>query len=935
MADDNSATDDGYRIDRRTALKLASVAGVGAIFSGTALADDGADDTVAIDPERTPPWDRLDGLPDRWATDRWFVEFEERPTVRGGTPNAHANERAKLRSQARREDVRFAERHDFTTLWNGLSVTADLTDAVSMSGFEGVEAVYPVAVIDRPVPEDAAPDLDSALAMTGADAVQSERGTTGAGKRVAIVDSGIDYNHPDLGGDGDPETTYTAVDADDRTLTGSDGQEHPRISHGWDYVGAEYDASDPETGEPNPNPDPMDPQGHGTHVAGIVGADAADEDGVTGVAPETTLGAYKIFGAGSSSADIIVAAMEDAYEDGMDIVNMSLGATLAWGQEYPTTAASNELVDQGVVVVNSAGNDGGLGAWSMSAPANAHDVITVASAENTHLEAQAFDVEHGDEQIPYLELTGAEVPPVEGESAPLALPSESEIDGETGYFGCDPDDFAEFPDGRVALIERGHCTFAQKYQNAVAAGASGVVIFNNVSGLFSGTIQDAGVDGVWGAGISDSNGAALADRVAAGEDVTLEFTDETVTVPNPDGGLLSDFSSYGQDVELAFGPSVTAPGGLITSTYPLAQDEYAMLSGTSMSAPHVAGVVALLLAAEPDLDPLEVRDRLQNTADPSPWSLAPDAGFLDHSFRQGAGMVQIDAAIDANQHVTPGQIPVGDGAGTTTMLTIRNEGDEDVEYEIGHTGTLGIAGNTFEPTFQLPGSSVDAPAAVTVPAGSSVDVEATIDAPEYDWPNHQYGGYVEFVPNGEDAATLRVPYAGYDGDYQELPLFGYYDETEFVEREPTLATVVDETEDGTLVTESVDSGHQFTVADGELPIVEAFFGHFPQEMRLYAVDQKREREYLVMEEQYLSRSPDTETVYRYPWSGMVQAGRSDNTRPVPKGRYTIRVEVLRALGDPENPDHWETWESPEFELDTRRAKRRAATPESLPAAAGE
>lgn len=104
---------------------------------------------------------------------------------------------------------------------------------------------------------------------------------------------------------------------------------------------------------------------------------------------------------------------------------------------------------------------------------------------------------------------------------------------------------------------------------------------------------------------------------------------------------------------------------------------------------------------------------------------------------------------------------------------------------------------------------------------------------------------------------------------------------------------------------------------------------------MYAVDQKRGREYLVMEEQYLSRSPDTETVYRYPWAGMVQAGRSDNARPVPKGRYTIRVEVLRALGDPENPDHWETWESPEFELDTRRAKHRAATPESLPAAASE
>ncbi|WP_304612848.1 S8 family serine peptidase [Salinilacihabitans rarus] len=925
-ASSGSDAADGYRLDRRTALKLASVAGVGAVFSGTALGDGASPDGEPIDPDRSPPWEDRDGRGDRWAADRWFVELEAPPTVRGGTPADHADERARLRAAARREGVRFTERYDFTALWNGLSVRADLADAVAMSGFDAVGAVYPVALVDRPDPEEASPELDTALAMTGADRAQN-LGLTGDGRSVAVVDTGVDYNHPDLGGGGDPDETIEA--GADRTF------DHPRISHGWDYVGDEFDASDPDA-EPDPNPDPMDRNGHGTHVAGIAGANAAADDGVTGVAPAVAFGAYKVFGAsGPTTADVIVAALEDAYEDGMDVVNMSLGASLTWGQEYPTTAASNELAAQGVAVVNSAGNDGGLGAWSLSAPANAHDIVSVASAENTSLDALAFEVTALDGSVPYLELSGAELPPTAGESAPLALPAESEIGGETGYFGCEPEDFAAFPEGHVALIERGHCTFARKYLNAVEAGATGVVIFNNVSGLFSGTILDAGVEGVWGAGISRADGLELAALVDAGEEVRLGFTDEEVSVPNPNAGLLSSFSSYGQDVELAFGPTLTAPGGLITSTYPLERDGYAMLSGTSMAAPHVAGAVALLLEAEPDLDPFAVRDRLQNTAEPAPWSLAPGAGFLDHSFRQGAGMLRIDEAVGADRRVEPGQIAVGDADRTEVTVTVYNDGDTDVEYAIDHAGTLGTAASTFEPTFLLPGAAVEAPETVTVPAGDSTAVDVTIVAPGFGWPNHQYGGYVELRPDDEDAATLRVPYAGYDGEYLDLPLFGYYEgPDEFVEREPRLAAIVDEA-DGDPVTEPVEAGHEFAVAEGDYPVVEAFFGHFPREMRVYAEHRESGREWLAMADEYLPRSEGPNHYRQFPWPGTTRAGESDAARPVPSGTYTLRVEVLHTLGDPENPAHWETWKSPAFELDTRRARRPTASPVDSPASSGE
>ncbi|WP_303848709.1 S8 family serine peptidase [Natrononativus amylolyticus] len=915
----------GSQIDRRTALKLAGAVGLGTVFSGTALADDGASAVDRIRPESPPPWEGSGDAPDQWARNRWFVEFAAAPTARGGSPSDHANERAHLRSEARQEGVSFSQRLDFTTLWNGLSVRAELADAVALTALDSVSAVYPVAIVDRPEPADAAPALDTALAMTGTDAAQSELGLTGDGLSVATVDTGIDYNHPDLGGSGDEDVEYTATSDGDRTLTDPDGETHPRITHGWDYVGEGFDSGDPDA-EPNPNPDPMDPQGHGTHVAGITGAEAADEDGVTGVAPGTSLGAYKVFDIGSTSADVIVAALEDAYEDGMDIVNMSLGASLAWGQAYPTTAASNELADQGVVVVNSAGNDGALGAWSLSAPANAHDIISVASAENTHLQALAFDVDQLEEPVPYLEMTGAEAPPTDGESAPLALPSSSVIDDEDGYFGCDPDDFADFPEGHVALIERGHCSFAEKYVHAVDAGAVGVVIYNNIPGLFSGTIEDAGVEGVWGAGIGQADGEALVDLVEAGEEVTLEFTDEMVDSPNPEGGLLSSFTSYGQDVELAFGPSVTAPGGMITSTYPLALEGYAMLSGTSMAAPHVAGAVALLLEEE-DLDPLEVRDRLQNTADPLPWSLAPDAGLLDHSFRQGAGMVQIDRAITAEGRVEPGQIALADRETTEVTLTVSNDADHDVAYAVDHVAALGTGINTFAPTFLNPGGGIAAPETVTVPAGDSVEVDVTIEAPAFGLPNHQYGGYVELTPDDDDLETLRVPYAGYAGDYQELDLFGYFvledDVPDFVEQEPRLSEIVYD-EDGEIAGyEPVEDGHTFALRDDDVPVLEAFFGHFPQEMRVYAVHQQSGREWLAMSDQYLPRSSGPDVYYAFPWPGTTQAGRSDNVRPVPGGTYTLRVEALRTLGDPDADEHWDTWESPEFELETQQGRGRA------------
>lgn len=182
-----------------------------------------------------------------------------------------------------------------------------------------------------------------------------DAGTDGTGIKVGVIDSGINYDHPDLGG------TSTAAFPTSRVTTG------------WDYVG--NDAS------------PMDCFGHGTHVAGILGADGNPKlNGAFGVAPKVTFGAYRVFNcSGEGTTDNVLAAMIQAGKDGMNVVNLSLGATaVSWPTEtaYPLTQAAANLVKQGVVVVASAGNsDKGL--FTVGSPAVAPGVISVAATDAT------------------------------------------------------------------------------------------------------------------------------------------------------------------------------------------------------------------------------------------------------------------------------------------------------------------------------------------------------------------------------------------------------------------------------------------------------------------------------------------------------------------------------------------------------------------------
>ena len=294
--------------------------------------------------------------------------------------------------------------------------------------------------------------------MTGADVAQNTLGYTGAGVRVAVIDTGVDYHHPDLGG-----------------CFG----EGCRVVTGWDFVGDDFnpiatDGSLPaarQRGVPagtTARPRSRRCGGHGTHVSGIVGANGA----VKGVAPDVTFGAYRVFGCdGPTTSDIMLAAMERALADDMHVVNMSIGAGHQWPQ-YPTAMAASRLVNAGVVVVASIGNSGAAGVFAASAPAIGQKVIGVASFDNTHFKLPTFTITPDGRSIGYRRASGAPAPPTSG-TYPMTQTGTATSTADA----CSPLDAGTLT-GHVALIRRGTCSFYQKALNAQNAGAAGVVFYS-------------------------------------------------------------------------------------------------------------------------------------------------------------------------------------------------------------------------------------------------------------------------------------------------------------------------------------------------------------------------------------------------------------------------------------------------------------------------
>lgn len=816
----------------------------------------------------------------------WFVELVGKPVAAQKTTAMAARtnvmrEQDSVRSRAQQARIAYRERFAFNTLWNGFSVAADKANIGKMATLPGVKAVYPVFNVELPpIPKSATKgknaslDMASALVMTGADIVQNTLGFTGAGVKVGIIDTGIDYDHPDLGG------CFGAG---------------CKVIGGYDFVGDAYDAGT------NPNPvednNPDDCNGHGTHVAGIVGATGAVK--VKGVAPAASLAAYRVFGCnGSTSTDIMIKAMERAYADGMQVVNMSIGSSSQY-PDYPSATAADNLVARGVTVVASAGNSGADGLFVTGAPAVGRNVISVASFENTQITQPAFKAfETGNvvnnQSVGFNPAVGA----------PLATDSTAPL-LRTGTTASTTDACSALPGGSlagaVALIRRGTCTFYAKTINAQNAGAVGVVLYNNVAGALNPTVAGVPAVAIPVAAISGTDGGVLDTRIATGPtSITWDKT-LTATNPNPLGGTISSFSSLGLSYTLDLKPDLGAPGGGIYSTFPIELGSYASLSGTSMASPHIAGAAALLLQAKPGTLPDKVKTLLINSADPA---LQTGSAGLDNVHRQGGGLLDIDDAILAKTLVKPNRIALGESLATPFVqyVQIENQNATAATYDLANAPALASSGVLFTEAAAAHNLSSAATVifntpTVTVPAGGKVLVRATITPPATPLKGI-YGGYITLTQQG-GGQVFRVPYAGFIGDYQAVTVLA-----PTANNLPCLAKV----SGGSFTCQAASPAPVFSMVGADTPYAIVHLDYAAKAFNLQVFKEDNTLVGSILKTNGLGSNSTANGAFGFSWDGTI------NNLAVANGNYKFKLTVLKPLGNASKPAESEIWTSPVFTI---------------------
>ena len=889
-------------------------------ITGLAVAPAGAGDGSGSGP--------IGGAANETAT-AWFVELSSPPAVKGTSKATLKAERDAFKANAAADGVKLTERYSYDSLWNGVSVSVAPSEVASLRSIPGVKAVYPVETLSLPPSESPGNnniDLKNAVGLTGADIAQTELGLDGSGVTIAIMDSGLDYTLPEFGG------CFGAG---------------CKVRGGFDLVGDAYNATPGPAFHPVPEPDanplPCDPDfadraevlgagasdaAHGTHVSGIAAADGRGHtaDGqVVGVAPGAQLLAYRVFGCnGGTESDVMIHAMELALADHADVLNMSIGAAFTNWPQYPTAVAADNLAGAGVTVVASIGNSGVNGGqlWSAGAPGVGRDVIGVASFDNTKATLPAFRV--GTTLYTYNRASGSLATVPQSGSAELFATGTP----TTANDGCTAPLSAALT-GKIALIRRGVCGFYNKAINAQRAGAIGVVLYNNQTGALNPTVAPvpAGAQPVTipVAAITAADGASIFGDLATNH--TLTWTDQVLETPLATAGLISDFSSFGTDAELGLKPDVGGPGGQIYSTWPHQQfGGHNTISGTSMASPHIAGLAALILQAKSkNISPAMVRTLLMNTALPKAVNtLASD--LLEPTWRQGAGLAQIVNAVTTPAWVTPAKISLGEGNGGSSQLTVTNGGTVPVTYDLSEVTTMGTGPSTASGAVYpfnfayLTGSDTAtfSTPSVTVPAGGSAAVNVNIQAGA--WRDKSlYGGYVVLTPRG-GGVTLRVPYVGFFGDYQSLPVL-----TSASCGLPAVFQIRAGSADGCLgpgISRVGSGGATFTLQGSDLPIMLFHLNHQVRRLNIQVFKADGSPVHpvfnYVTQQEFLGRNSIATSFFEFDWNGTRSqdngGGNGDHRKAVPNGRYILKLSVLKALGDASTPSDWETFTTPPITL---------------------
>ena len=675
----------------------------------------------------------------------------------------------------------------FNTLSSGIAVQIAANQAASLAGIRGVSHVSQV--------HDYTLDLAETTPFIGAKFLQ-DIGVKGEGVKVAVLDSGIDFTHLAFGGPGtvagwenayygadpecdqnvdhDPDCAY-ALPADPALF----GPAAPRVKGGFDWLGEAWrSGSDPIL----PDPNPIDIEGHGTHVADIIGglgypagvnADGPYPAKGVGVAPEAELYGFKVCASFTTSCNglALLKAMDNAADldgnpttvDPADVINMSLGSP--YGQpEDDLTFFTNQAVSLGIIVVASAGNSANK-PYIVGSPSIADGAISVA--QTTVPSATRYPLFYESTAI-----TGTIENAVWQNWS--VLPGNTLVQGPLAYGNADGSNkngCAAYTDnmaGKVVLADRGACNFTLKAKNASAAGA---VI--SLIGLVAPGDPFEGGDG----GDRPIDIPSFMINQATANVLKAEIANNVIVGINPADAINLAFTMVGsssrgpRNHDGVIKPDIGAPGASV-SAIAAGGAASGPFGGTSGAAPMVSGVAALLKSVYGDsLLPQQYKALLMNTGDPI-YNDAP-RNDLAPVTRVGGGQVNARAAYyskliawDSTNADSPlswtgsmsfGYTPASSYQVYTRTLTIQNQGP------LGQ----GVTISSWFRSNQDAGLGVFVTPQATsafIPAGKSIEVPVVLEIfPDGD--DNNLGPLHEWVVNrgsrGADGSSLQ--FQEYDG----------------------------------------------------------------------------------------------------------------------------------------------------------------------------
>jgi subtilisin family serine protease len=618
-------------------------------------------------------------LPGQFLANRFIVEFAEPPALRSSARlavlrNRQADAEAQLRARG------------FRPLWrtvrvaNTIAVEGDEQYLETLANLPGVARVHRVREFHK--------TLDTAAAVHGVTAIvrQLGAGQAGAGLKIGILDSGIEIAHPGFAPGELAALPGFPLTSNERDLAHTNAKVIVARSYASLFA------------RPEPELSVRDNSGHGTAVAmAAAGTPHESPRGMlSGMAPAARLGVYKIFGTpgvnDSTTDAAILAAIEDAVSDGMDILNLSFGSPIAGRPEEDIVVRALARAEEaGVIVVVSAGNDG-PGPATLGSPASAPTALTVGASENSRVFAAAVLL--GNEVL--LARTGS-LTPNEGSLSARLVSVASQDATELACAPLPPGVFA----GKAVLVARGECTFELKVTHATAAGATAVVLYSDAArpgDFITPALTQARLPTVF---LTRADGLRLREELERSGEVSIEL--DFALNPRPvDPRRIAQFSSRGALPGIPPKPDLLAVG---TNVYTAAQSNnpngdvyasngYATLNGTSFSSPIAAGIAALLKAARPGLSPADYRSLLisssQRWTGSKPWDVA--AG--------GAGLVSLPGALAAPLSFVPASTHFW---ADEHWIEVRNQRAEGVVYRLRVEASQGVAPELNATELYVPG----------------------------------------------------------------------------------------------------------------------------------------------------------------------------------------------------------------------------------------